>query len=253
MAPPTLTHLLLDIEGTTCPVSFVAETLFPFARRHLPAYLARHRHDPEVAALLGELERARAEDADAPGFDAVSPSTDGGLSQAVAYLDWLMEHDRKLTPLKQLQGLVWESGYADGSLMAPLYPDVAPALALAHRSGLTLTVYSSGSVPAQQLLYAHTPAGDLRPLFQHWFDTRTGAKQEPQSYRRIAAAMGADPARILFVSDATGELRAAAAAGLQVLFSDRPGNPERDPAGFASITSFAALGEIPGSGDKGPS
>lgn len=250
MTSEAITHLLLDIEGTTCPVSFVADTLFPFARRRLPSFLERHRAEPEVAALLEELESARSGDPEAPEVDAATALTYGTLAPAVAYLDWLIEHDRKLTPLKQLQGLVWESGYADGSLLAPLFPDVVPALRAAHRRGLTLAVYSSGSVAAQQLLYGHTPSGDLRPLFSHWFDTRTGAKQEAQSYGRIAGLLGADPGRILFVSDAAGELRAAAAAGLQVLFSDRPGNPARDPEGFERISDFAAIESLLAATDR---
>jgi len=106
-------------------------------------------------------------------------------------------------------------------------------------------VYSSGSVAAQQMLYAHTPAGDLRPLFRHWFDTRTGAKKDPDSYRRIAQELGSQAGRILFVSDALAELKAADAAGMNVLFSDREGNPERDPGPYRVTRSYVHLNAKP--------
>jgi enolase-phosphatase E1 len=149
--------------------------------------------------------------------------------------------DRKLTPLKDLQGLIWAQGYADGDLVSPLFPDVPAALRRWYRSGLELAVYSSGSVPAQQLLYGHSEAGDLRSLFSHWFDTRTGLKQDPNSYRSISETLGAEPGSVLFISDAIGELEAAQTAGMQVLFSDRPGNPQRESAGFERITEYSTL------------
>ncbi|MCP9915389.1 acireductone synthase [Cyanobium sp. ATX 6F1] len=232
MAP--ITHLLLDIEGTTCPVSFVAETLFPYARNHLAEYLERHRHEEPVRGLLDEAEQARAID---PEARAIGVDLDSH-AQLVAYLGWLIDQDRKLPPLKQLQGLIWECGYENGELLAPLYSDVPPALRAWAMAGVNLAVYSSGSVTAQQLLYGHTTEGDLRDLFGHWFDTRTGPKQAMDSYKLIAAEMEVDPNQTLFISDSIAELEAAQSAGMKALFSDRPGNPARDNEGFARITHF---------------
>lgn len=232
MAP--ITHLLLDIEGTTCPVSFVAETLFPYARNHLVEYLERRRHEEPVRGLLHEAEQARAIDPEAVAIGAdLDPH-----SRLVAYLGWLIDQDRKLTPLKQLQGLIWESGYGSGELIAPLYSDVPPALMAWAKAGLNLAVYSSGSVSAQKLLYGHTSEGDLRSLFSHWFDTRTGPKQAAESYRQIAAQVAVRPEEVLFISDSFSELEAAQSARMKVLFSDRPGNPARDNKGFSTITHF---------------
>ncbi|MCP9851099.1 acireductone synthase [Cyanobium sp. Morenito 9A2] len=232
-----ITHLLLDIEGTTCPVSFVAETLFPFARRHLKGYLERHRQEAAVGALLEEAERARASDPEASAIGADQES----FPQLVNYLEWLMDQDRKLTPLKQLQGLIWESGYASGELKAPLFEDVCHALSTWSKAGLTLAVYSSGSVKAQKLLYGHTTDGDLSSLFRHWFDTRTGPKQASKSYLTIAKEMGTEPSRITFISDSVAELKAAHGAGLKVIFSDRPGNPGRQSNGYPVITRLEQL------------
>jgi len=230
-----ITHLLLDIEGTTCPVSFVAEVLFPYARQALGPCLQRHGAEPEVAALLQEVEAAWRQD---PNPEAQALGKTGDLG---AYLEWLIDHDIKLTPLKDLQGRIWADGYGSGAITAPLFADVAEALRRWHGAGLQLAVYSSGSVPAQQLLYRHSNSGDLTGLFSHWFDTRVGAKQQPDSYRKIAEAMGVEPSGVLFISDALAELEAAHGAGMAVLLSDRPGNPNRDSGPFERISDYSQL------------
>ena len=157
------------------------------------------------------------------------------------YLRQLISRDIKLTALKDLQGRIWRSGYASGELIAPLYADVPAALQRWHNDGFTLAVYSSGSVPAQQLLYGHSHEGDLTGLFSHWFDTKTGPKQAQQSYQTIAVKMQTTPADVLFISDAIQELEAADAAGMKTLFSDREGNPARDAGRFARISDYSSL------------
>lgn len=239
----TITHLLLDIEGTTCPVSFVAEVLFPYARQRLATFLTEHQGDPEVAALVNAVrERWRADPSEGARalLQAEADRSQSG-SSVVPYLQWLIDHDIKDTALKDLQGRIWQAGYASGAIVAPLFNDVPAALRHWHRQGLVLAVYSSGSVPAQRLLYGHTQAGDLRPLFSHWFDTRTGAKQEASSYQAICCAMDCRPEQVLFISDALAELEAATAAGLTVLFSDRAGNPNRDSGPFEKISDYSTL------------
>jgi len=235
-----VSHLLLDIEGTTCPVSFVAQTLFPYAAEHLAAHLQKWQHDPEILRLVAEVHAHWQKDPD-PEAQALSPEAEADPAAIVPYLQWLIEHDRKLAPLKELQGRIWEEGYSRGALLGPLYPDVPERLQQWQAQGLILAVYSSGSIRAQQLLYGHSSAGDLRSCFQHWFDTRSGLKQDPQSYRQICRIMETNPSQVLFISDATAELDAASEAGLSVLFSLRPDNPQQDPGRYACISSFAAL------------
>jgi enolase-phosphatase E1 len=257
-----ISHLLLDIEGTTCPVSFVANTLFPYAATHLEAFLLEHSHDEVVSALITDVQQAWQQDDDPTaralraglsGTSSTGPDTaagtgtgantsaDSSVAALAAYLRLLIEHDRKLTALKQLQGLIWEAGYSEGALVAPLFDDVAPALQGWHAQGLVLAVYSSGSVGAQQLLYGHCREGDLRPLFRHWFDTRMGPKQEAASYTAIAQAMEVVPGHVLFISDALAECTAAASSGMAVLFSDRPSNPHRDAGPFEKISDYRHL------------
>lgn len=238
-----VSHVLLDIEGTTCPVSFVADTLFPYARTRLESFLLEHRQDPHLQPLLAELNKAWRNDChsgDGEAIEAIELEPPD-LHQLSGFLRRLIDEDRKLTALKDLQGLIWKEGYRSGSLQAPLFTDVAPALKRWHAAGLRLAVYSSGSVAAQQLLYGHSTAGDLRELFCAWFDTRIGRKQDPASYLKIAESLSTPPARILFVSDSLAELDAAYSSGLPVLFSKRAGNPEEDPGLHSKLTSFEQI------------
>lgn len=244
---PTITgvsHLLLDIEGTTCPVSFVADTLFPYAAARLERFIEDPANAATVGPLLNAVIQAWRDDGDPEAralWQQRAAAAQAAKVDLARYLKLLIAQDRKLTALKDLQGLIWRAGYADGDLEAPLFSDVPPSLNRWSQAGLVLAVYSSGSVAAQRLLYSHSDSGDLSGLFSHWFDTRSGAKQEPTSYRAIAAAMGVSPPRLLFISDSRRECEAARDSGLQVLFSLRPGNPEQDPGGFATISDYNAL------------
>lgn len=192
--------VVTDIEGTTSSIAFVKEVLFPYAARELPGFLAAKVAEPAVAS---ELDAVR----------ALAGEPAAGLARLTALLlEWIAA-DRKATPLKSLQGMLWRAGYERGELRAHLYPDVPERLRAWKNRGLLLAVYSSGSVAAQRLFFRHSEAGDLEGLFSHFFDTTTGAKQDPASYRRIADALELEPAAILFLSDSAAELDAAAAAG----------------------------------------
>lgn len=235
-------HILLDIEGTTCPVNFVSQTLFPYAKRHLVSFVRSHSNDSHVANLLAEVELAWQQDSRPECLqwrEDRRVSTGGYSDQAIMnYLQWLIDTDQKLTPLKELQGMIWEQGYLNGSILAPLFPDVAPTLHRWHQRELSLSVYSSGSVKAQQLLYKYSSAGDLSPLFTAWFDTHIGAKQSAQSYTNIAAALRTESKTVLFISDSLEEISAADQAGMEVRFSQREGNPQSDAGSFQVITSL---------------
>jgi enolase-phosphatase E1 len=255
MAETVIRCILLDIEGTTCPVSFVASVLFPYARERLASYLETNQGDPEVQALLAATQAAFAADphpqvqalrqgSPIPGHPSAGqgqPQLGQTNSPLVAYLQWLIDYDIKFPALKELQGRIWASGYASGDLVAPLFDDVAPTLQRWHQDGYQLAVYSSGSVAAQQLLYHHSQDGNLEGLFSHWFDTRIGLKQAAESYSAIAAVLQLEPAEILFVSDALAEIEAAHGIGMAVAFSDREGNPGRDPGPFNAIRSLAEI------------
>ena len=226
--------ILLDIEGTTTPIAFVKDVLFPFARRNAAAFLAAHGHEPEVRADLALLaeERVREQTNGAPPAESSDP---------LPYLFWLMDRDRKSTALKSLQGRIWRDGYESGVLVADVYPDVVPALARFRDAGIGVSIFSSGSVLAQRLLFGHTNSGDLRPFVSAWFDTTTGGKKEAASYARIASALGHRAAEVLFVSDVPEELDAAEGARMDVALCVRPGTPEPVPARHRVVRS---LGEI---------
>ena len=233
-----VSHVLLDIEGTTCPVSFVSTTLFPYASKHLASYLERHQHDPSIASLLEQVDAHQQSNTCPPGGTNPTPPS---LASRVAYLQSLIQADVKLTALKDIQGRIWQEGYEQGQLISPLFEDVAPCLQAWHTMGMVLAVYSSGSVAAQKLLYQYSNSGDLTPLFSHWFDTHQGPKQKASSYQSICAAMATPPGQVLFLSDSPAELQAAQAVGLSVVASDRPGNPQQPDPYLPSVPTFHAL------------
>lgn len=209
--------VLTDIEGTTSSVSFVHDVLFPYASKHLPDYVRNcHLDSPEVAKQLDVV-------AEVAGVDRQNTEALIGTLQA-----WISE-DRKETSLKVLQGMVWEQGYQTGELKGHIYPDAAEYLQRWHDRGLRLYVYSSGSVKAQKLIFGFTSEGDFTPFFSGYFDTRVGAKREPESYRTILNELGVDPSTVLFLSDIEAELEAADAAGMETAWLIRDGElPETD-------------------------
>jgi enolase-phosphatase E1 len=220
------TALLLDVEGTTTPVDFVYGVLFPFARARVRGFLAGHASEADVQADVAALRGAHAAETEgAPPWRA-----DAEIDSAVAYVHWLMDRDRKPTPLKSLQGRIWEEGYRSGALIGQVYPDVPAALDKWRREGCAVAIFSSGSVLAQRLLFAHSSAGDLTPFIAAYFDTTTGPKREAESYRRIVSALGVPAAEMLFVSDIAAELDAARLAGLKTALCVRSGPlPEGSP------------------------
>ena len=221
--------ILLDIEGTTTPIAFVHEVLFSYARDHVKEYLANNP-DAEDIARLREEHAADVSKGEQPP------------AELAAYVEWLIARDRKSTGLKSLQGKIWRQGYLDGSLKSQVYADVAPAFARWRARGLSIHIFSSGSVLAQQLLFAHTDAGDLTKFIDQYFDTNVGKKADAASYRRIAEALSLRAEEVLFISDVVAELDAANEAGMQILLSIRPGNPPQEGAErYRAIHSFDEL------------
>jgi enolase-phosphatase E1 len=236
--------VLLDIEGTTTPIAFVQEVLFPFARKHLRAYLNDQRESPALQQLIAQFHAEHAIDtaagADAPRWR--SATCEDWLDSTDAYARWLMDRDRKSPALKQLQGWIWERGYRDGKLHGDVFVDTAPAIRRWRAAGLNVAIYSSGSILAQKLLFGTTPAGDLTSSIEAFFDTGVGPKTAPESYGRIAQELKRPEGTIVFVSDVSAELAAARSAGLQVVLSIREGNPTQlDADQYDSIHSLDEL------------
>lgn len=202
--------ILTDIEGTTSSIAFVHAVLFPWSRARIADYVREH-----VGALGEQLDAVRTEAGD-PALDL-----DGCIARLVEWHD----ADAKIGPLKAIQGMIWEAGYRSGALKGHVYPDAVAGLRRWHAAGVPLYIYSSGSVAAQKLLFGHSEAGDLTPLFAGHFDTGVGGKRERDSYARIAAAIGVAPGAVLFLSDVVEELDAAHGAGMQVTLLARDGAP----------------------------
>jgi enolase-phosphatase E1 len=229
--------ILLDIEGTTSSISYVYDVMFPYARAHLEAFLERQWDDAAVATACEMI----AGDAGHASLDAWCGGDARDRRRTVTNeVIRLMDADVKATGLKQLQGLIWRDGFESGEMTAHVYDDVPPALERWRDAGLTLAIFSSGSVTAQRLFMGHSVHGDLLPRFDGGhFDTTTGPKKETASYRAIADALGLPAPEILFVSDVVAELDAAAAAGMRTALSVRPGNPSVEPGhGHPAVSSF---------------
>jgi enolase-phosphatase E1 len=201
--------VVTDIEGTTTSLSFVKDVLFPYARERMGDFVRTHGREAAVRKLLDDMQA-----------EAGKPLSD---SESVALLLQWIGADKKITPLKALQGMIWEAGYRQGDFAGHVYEDAARTLRQWKEQGILLYVFSSGSVQAQRLIFGHSDHGDLTPLFSGYFDTTIGAKRDADAYRRIAAAIAMDPAQVLFLSDIKEELDAARAAGMHTVWLVRDG------------------------------
>jgi enolase-phosphatase E1 len=229
--------ILLDIEGTTSSIAFVYDVMFPYARQHVREFLTQRWLEPPTQMALQLIAKEA-------GFHSIQTGSASpeNIDMVVGkVLEW-MDSDSKNTGLKSLQGLVWESGFRSGELKSHLFDDVVPTLRSWRDQGLSLNIYSSGSIVAQKLFFGHTHEGDLRPWFDQHFDTTVGSKREAESYRRISDALKTTTSSIIFLSDVEAELDAASAAGLQVAAVVRPGNnPLPDSCSWPRIESFSQL------------
>jgi enolase-phosphatase E1 len=232
-----LRTVVIDIEGTTGAAAFVVDRLYPYAARRLPGWLDEHGADPDIARAVAQVR------------ELIGAPAAGVPEVVAALLDW-QAADQKVTPLKTVQGKIWENGFASGELTSHFYPDAIPALRAWKAAGKDLYVFSSGSVAAQRSWFGHSPEGDLRPLLSGHFDTENaGPKRAADSYRAIAAATGADPAATVFLSDLVDELDAARAAGWHTAGVRRPGEPYYE-RGVGDHLEVAALTDLDLSGDR---
>jgi len=214
MESTTIKYILTDIEGTTTSVSFVYEILFPYFRNNIQKLNDLQALTEVQEAFKQTIKLAKEEN----GIE---------LSETSQIIDKLLEwskEDKKITPLKTLQGVLWEEGYKSGELKGHIYPDVAKNLEIWKIKGLQMGIFSSGSVSAQKLLFGFSEQGDLTQNFSHYFDTKTGGKREQETYIKISEIIQFEPSTILFLSDIKEELEAASSAGYQTIQLVREGN-----------------------------
>jgi enolase-phosphatase E1 len=222
--------ILTDIEGTTSSISFVHEVLFPYAAEHMADFVREgHQSTLEISEQLDAV-------AEASGVDRGDID---GLIEVL--LEWI-RNDRKETPLKALQGMLWQKGYQEGAFKGHVYADAADYLQRWHDRGYRLFVYSSGSVKAQKLIFGFSEAGDLTPFFSGYFDTRVGGKKEPEAYRTILNELGVEAGTVLFLSDVEAELEAAESAGMKTVWlvrdGDRPDTNRPVASDFAEVDTI---------------
>ena len=224
----TTRAVLLDIEGTVCPIHFASRCLFPYAYSRIEGWLREHTDDAEVQQLIDEFRRER-------------PDLSGNVPAIADYVRELIGADRKSTALKELQGLIWHDAWVRGEFVSPVFPDVARALRRWNEFGAVVAIYSSGSTTAQRDFFRYTSEGDLSTWIGGYFDTRYGPKRDAESYQRIAQAMAVQAASILFVSDVAAELDAASRAGMTAVLAVREGNPRQNTEGYRAVQTFDEL------------
>ncbi|KAJ3323564.1 hypothetical protein HDV06_001588 [Boothiomyces sp. JEL0866] len=236
--------IILDIEGTTTPISFVHDVLFPYILQNVESFLKEHWESDQVKQHVKDLLELSEKD-QKDGFEGHVPVTEGDLASVVANVKWMMSIDRKIGPLKSLQGYIWKSAYETGKVAGVVYDDVVEALTNWTSNGKLVYIYSSGSVQAQKLLFKYSTHGDLLNYFSGHFDTAIGLKTVAESYTAIAKEIKHEPSEILFLSDNIKECIAAKSVGYHVLNVCRPGNADiEDFQNIKQIKSFSALHDI---------
>lgn len=217
--------VILDIEGTIAPLSFVKEVMFPYSKERLEKFLRENWEKPEIRRIIEETESILGKKL--------------SLEEAIETFKKWIDEDKKITPLKELQGYIWEEGFKKGELVAPLYRDAYEKIKKWKEKGIPVYIYSSGSVKAQKLFFSHTNYGNILDMFSGFFDTRIGSKKESQSYRRILKNINLKPEEVVFISDNPEELKAAKEAGIKVFQAVREGvEPSSE---FEQIRSFEEL------------
>jgi len=216
--------IVCDIEGTTTSLSFVKDVLFPYAREHMAAFVREQQHDPEISNILENVKREM-------------QRPDATVDEIIGQLETWIDEDKKITPLKAIQGHIWQYGYQNGDYHGHIYADAYEKLKDWHESGIALYIFSSGSVYAQKLLFAHTEYGDLTPLFSGYFDTNIGAKVEPAAYQAISKQIGCSGKEIMFLSDIEKELDAAKSAGMSTVCLVRDGSASSNSR-HLQVTNF---------------
>lgn len=218
--------IVVDTAGTTTDLNFIEDILFPYSAKVLPAFLEENKNNVLVENCICDVQDI-----------ALEPDAD--LARVTEILLQWIEEDRKATPLKTIQGLIWKQGYANGEFKGHIFPDFIEALDGYKQQGLRVYSFSSGSVDAQKLLFGNSDAGDLTDKFNGHFDTRTGNKRFKQAYCNILNTISLSPKQILFVSDVLEELKAASEAGLNVVQMVR--QDSQRTGDFKQISSFAEI------------
>lgn len=250
--------VLLDIEGTTTPISFVKDVLFPYARDNVRAFLEKSWGTDQCQEDVKALRNQAKKDKDMEDVVLI-PDEEENLSQdnswtsketimdaVVANVIWQMNSDRKTTALKQLQGHIWRKAFNDGFIKGEVFDDVVTAFKRWTSNKIKIYIYSSGSTDSQKLLFGNSKFGNILQYISGHFDTTVGAKIESESYSKIADAVDMKPSRILFITDVVKESRAAFKAGYRTAISVRPGNApvtDEDKRDFKVISTFDELFE----------
>ncbi len=230
-------HVLLDIEGTVAPIHFVHQVLFPYSLEHIEEYLLRNGIPEIVVDSLLEENRKDVE----TGVYPLRIDHLDDYKRVANYLKYLIQIDRKSTALKEIQGKIWEIGYTRGEIKSQIFSDTVKFFVYLKARNIPISIYSSGSILAQKLIFQYSDKGDLQSYISNYFDTTTGPKKSPESYVAIAQNINLNPSKIVFFTDVVEEAKAAKQAGMEVVIVKRPTNPPQPPHDFYEIEDFFSL------------
>lgn len=217
--------IIVDTAGTTTDLNFIQDVLFPYSKTAMADFLAQNQNNALVDYCISDVKDI-----------ALEP--DASLERVTEILCQWIDEDRKATPLKTLQGLIWKQGYAKSDFKGHIYPDFIDNIDRILAANIRIYSFSSGSVDAQKLLFSHTDAGNLTDKFSGHFDTRTGNKLDKQAYSNICNTISLKPKQLVFISDNIDELKAADSAGLNTVWLNRG---ESKPCKFKTINQFDEL------------
>lgn len=231
--------IVLDIEGTVGPISFVHEVLFPYSTERMLDYLRKNEVN---GLLLDSILKENKKDFQNGKFAMIEDANDP--KQINAYLQFLIREDRKFGPLKTIQGHIWKEGFELGDIKSELFSDVPDFLKVSKKMNMKNYIYSSGSVQAQILFFQYSIFGDLQNLLDGYFDTNVGGKKEKESYIKISQEIGFQACDIAFFTDIKDEADAAKSAGYgQTYIMNRPGNKAQPNHSHPTLDSFIGFFE----------
>ncbi|GFO35243.1 enolase-phosphatase e1 [Plakobranchus ocellatus] len=246
--------IIVDIEGTTTPISFVKDKLFPYVTENLEKWLQSNFDNAEVQKSISALRDQATKEKDEQVENVVlipcgDASKDDVVKAVCDNVKCQMDADRKTTELKTLQGLIWKDAYESKQVKGELFEDVAPMLKMLAEEGFQLYVYSSGSIEAQKLLFANSSHGDLTEVFSGYFSLNIGSKTDSASYKKIACEIGHEAKEILFLTDMPSEAEAAVTAGMRSALLIRPGNAELTDENLQKFACIERFDELYGDED----
>jgi enolase-phosphatase E1 len=245
--------IILDFHGTVSPINWEEECILPYVKQNLSNYLDQNWTNHKVVDLVNKLRNQSFEqhfvfeNEESPVISAEDPaeSDDKTVKRTtVEFINWLIDKKKDTTESLKLQKLVWLEGYHKRELRTPVFEDVLPALKNFRDKGFKIAIFSGVDSSLCHQLFENTTEGDLSSYFGKFFDTTTGNKKDPESYRRIANELSVKESDILYITDYGQEAKIAHTTGVQCLLIIRPKNRRIREFYLITFSAIHSLNQI---------